>query len=82
MTTRLLDAWSRDWMNTHARSRRMAVLVDGVMHEVVKIDGNTASVTYACVPTFAVLLDPLTEVHAYDEVDVDCMACLASRVRP
>lgn len=62
------------------RGARLAVRVEGVMHEVIRIEGTYSSVTFACLRQLAVLVDPGTEVHKYDDVEVDCMACLASRV--
>lgn len=82
MTTKLLAVTALDVLHLYARTHHLAVCVDGMTHEVVRINGNTASVTFACVPDFAVLVDPQTPVFGYDEVDVDCMACLAVRVRP
>lgn len=61
------------------RAERMIVRVDDVAHEIIKLDGQTLSVTFACQPTFAVLVDPNTLVYAFGEVDVDCMACLVER---
>lgn len=61
------------------REQRLAICLEDVMHEVIKIDGNTLSVVLACAKTLAVLVHPDTEVHALDNVDVDCMTCLATR---
>lgn len=59
---------------------RLVIRVDGVSHEVVKLDGNTASVVLACAPGgLALLVDPSTLVYAYGEIDVDCMTCLVRR---
>lgn len=79
MSARLLDAPSKDRMNAHARTHRLVVRVDDVAHEIVKLDGNTLSVTFACEPRFSVLVDPNTIVYAHGEVDIDCMSCLVKR---
>lgn len=62
--------------NRFARTHRLVVRVDGVSHEVIKLDGNTSSVTLACAPTLGLLVDPDTVVYEYGEIDVDCMTCL------
>lgn len=74
--------WTNDrvhQINAHARTHRLVVRVDGVTHEVVKLDGNSASVTTACEPRFAVLVDPDTVVYEHGEIDIDCMTCLVRR---
>jgi hypothetical protein len=65
--------------NRFARTHRLVVRVDGVAHEIVKLDGNTASVTLACEPTLGLLVDPNTIVFEHGEIDVDCMTCLVRR---
>ena len=59
--------------------QRLAVRVDGIAHEILKLDGNTLSVIFACAPSFAVLVDPNTVVYEHGEIDVDCMSCLIKR---
>jgi hypothetical protein len=76
---KLLDAPSKERMSAYARTHRLVVQVDDVVHEMIKLDGNTLSVTFACQPTFAVLVDPDTVVFEHGEIDVDCMACLVKR---
>lgn len=75
----LLGASRSDVINRYARTHRLVVRVDGVSHEVIKLDGNTASVTFACSPVDAVLVHPNTLVYEYGEIDVDCMSCLVRR---
>lgn len=81
MSQRALDQPSRDRTNAHARTHRLVIRVHGVVHEVVKIDGLYANVTFACEPNLATLVDPSTEVFEYgtDEAVVDCMTCLVAR---
>lgn len=66
-------------MNARARTHRLVVRVDGVTHEIIKLDGTTASVTTACEPTLGVLVAPDTVVYAHGEIDIDCMTCLVRR---
>lgn len=68
-------------MNRFARTHRLVVRVDGVAHEIIKLDGDTASVTLACEPCFALLVAPDTLVYSYSEVDVNCMTCLVRRAK-
>lgn len=77
MSARLLDTPAKDRLTTHARTRRLVVRVDDVTHEIIKLDGNTLSVTFACLPNLAVLVDPDTVVYEHGEVD--CMSCLVKR---
>ncbi len=79
MSTRLLDESYKDQLSTHVRIHRLVVRVDGITHEIIKIDGNLASVTFACAPRLAVLVDPNTFVYDHGEIDVDCMSCLVVR---
>lgn len=74
-----LDAPRNSSTNRFARTHRLVARVDGVSHEIIKLDGNTASMTLACAPRFAVLVDPNTLVYEYGEIDVDCMTCLVGR---
>lgn len=75
----LLDEPAVRRMNAYAKTHRMVIHVDGVSHEIVKLDGRTASVTLACEPVLAVLVDPDTLVFTHGEIDVDCMTCLVRR---
>lgn len=72
----LLDQPAVQRMIKYAKTRRLAVRVDGISHEIIKLDGNTASVTLACEPTMGLLVDPGTLVYEYGEIDIDCMTCL------
>lgn len=72
---------SKQMLDAYAKSYRLVVRVDGVSHEVIKLDGNTASVTLACEADTAVLVDPDTLVFTHGEIDVDCMTCLVRRAR-
>ncbi len=74
---RLMGASRRETRSE--RRDRLVVRVDGVAHEIVKLDGYAASVTLSCVPNFAVLVDPNTIVYEHGEIDVDCMTCLVRR---
>lgn len=65
--------------NRFTRTHRLVVRVDGVFHEIIKLDGNTSSVTLVCAPTLGLLVDPDTVVYEYGEIDVDCMTCLVRR---
>src|SRR3954465_4628995 len=75
----LLDQAVLRRMNAYARTHRLVVRVEGVTHEVVKLDGNSASLTTACEPTLGVLVDPDTVVYEHGEIDIDCMTCLVRR---
>lgn len=75
----LLDQAAVRRMNAYARTHRLVVRIDGMTHEVIKLDGNTASVTTACEPRFVLLVDPDTAVFEYGEIDIDCMTCLVRR---
>lgn len=61
---------------------RLAVFVDGVGHEVIRVTAAYASVTYVCSPRSAVLVDPMTELFPYHDTNVDCMACLSAGLAP
>lgn len=76
---RLLDVPSRERAGLYARTHRLVVRIEDIVHEIVKLDGNTLSVTFACEPQFAVLVDPDTVVYDHDEIDVSCMSCLVRR---
>lgn len=71
------DAQSR--VNRFVRTHRLVVCVDGVVHEIVRLDGKTASLTLVCAPHLALLVDPNTTVFEHGEIDVDCMTCLVRR---
>ncbi len=75
----LLDEALAARRNAYARRHRLVVRINDVTHEVLRLDGNTASVTLACEPGLGVLVDPDTLVHEYGEIDVDCMTCLVRR---
>lgn len=75
----MLDSPPKTKMNALARTYRLVVRVDDVTHEIIKLDGNSLSVTFACEPTLAVLVDPNTVVFEHGEIDVDCMSCLVKR---
>lgn len=75
----LLDQAAVRRMNVYAKTHRLVVRVDGITHEVVKLDGNSASLTTACEPTLGVLVDPDTVVYGHGEIDIDCMTCLVRR---
>lgn len=75
----MLDSPSKVKMNAHARTHRLVVRVDDVAHEIIKLDGNSLSVTFACEPGLAVLVDPNTVVYEHGEIDIDCMSCLVKR---
>lgn len=75
----LLDQPALRRMNAYARSHRLVIRIDDVSHEVIKLDGFTASVTLACAPRLAVLVDVDTLVHEYGDIDIDCMTCLVKR---
>ncbi len=79
MSARLLDYPTKVRMSTYAKTHRLVACIDGITHELIKLDGNTASVTLACEPCFALLVDPDTVVYAHGEIDVDCMTCLVRR---
>lgn len=76
---RLFSVSLKERGNAYARTHRLVVRIDGVTHEVIKLDGNAASVTAACEPTLGVLVDPDTIVYEHGEIDIDCMTCLVRR---
>lgn len=79
VSMRMLDVPSKERMNTYARTHRLVVRVDGVAHEIIKLNGTSLSVTFACEPRFAVLVDPDTVVYEHGEIDISCMSCLVQR---
>ncbi len=79
MSTRLRDVNRGSTWCRYVGIRRLAVRIDDITHEVIKIDGNTISVTLACEPRFAVLVDSNTIVYEHGEIDVSCMSCLVKR---
>lgn len=76
---RMLSVRPRDAFHENKKVYRLVIRVDDVTHEIIKLDGNSLSVTFACEPNLAVLVDPNTAVYEHGEIDIDCMSCLVKR---